>query len=101
MTVHVTDHAVLRYLERVIGIDVEQHRSDLCELAGPAVRLKAKHAMLSVGCCVVIEGDFVITVLPDMPKTSGKAKNDRGGANGTSAERTKIPWQVRKRKRWR
>jgi hypothetical protein len=62
--VRVTDHAVLRWLERVHGIDVEFFRDQIREIAGPAAAVGAsglKHA----GFLYVISGGTVITVHED------------------------------------
>lgn len=60
---HITDHAMLRYLERVVGIEVDRHRHDVERLVGGAVTL---------GACGLISGGFryaisefrVTTVVP-------------------------------------
>lgn len=41
-TVSVTDHALLRYLERVLGIDVEKARAEIVEITGVAAALGAE-----------------------------------------------------------
>lgn len=43
---HITDHAVLRHLERTYGVDVEHYRQ---ELASPAV-----DKAVEVGCPTVV-----------------------------------------------
>ncbi|MDT8856450.1 hypothetical protein RNZ50_15760 [Paracoccaceae bacterium Fryx2] len=47
--VPVTDHAVIRYLERVVGIDVEALRDEIRAKVEPGVRL---------GACGVRSGGF-------------------------------------------
>ncbi len=37
----VTDHAVIRYMERVLGLDIEPVRAAIADVAGPAVRTGA------------------------------------------------------------
>lgn len=56
----VTDHAVLRYLERVYGIDVEAFRDELREIARPGflrgcAYYETKELVISIrdGACVV------------------------------------------------
>lgn len=62
---YISDHAVLRYLERVKGIDIEAVRT---EMQSPAL-----DAAIAMGCDTVIlgggqrlkmHGDVVSTVLP-------------------------------------
>jgi hypothetical protein len=61
---YISDHAVLRYLERVRGIDIEAVRA---EMTSPAIDVAA-----SIGCTTVkmgngarlkLQGDVVSTVL--------------------------------------
>jgi len=68
MTLHVTDHAVLRYLERVRGIDIERLRADLQRKA-----TRAHASAVSIGggeFTIIVDGfrmkcqnDHVVTVL--------------------------------------
>lgn len=64
MAIRVTDHAVIRYLERHYGFDFEKMRA---QLDTPTVRLAAKMKARSVkfnGGRLIIENDTVITYLP-------------------------------------
>jgi hypothetical protein len=61
MTISVTDHAVLRYLERVKGFDVDavrQHIKDLCKGVITARTVRAENADF------IIAGGCVVTVKP-------------------------------------
>ncbi|MFD1914134.1 hypothetical protein [Halodurantibacterium flavum] len=60
---HVTDHAMLRYLERVVGIDVTAHRRDIERLVAQAVELQAT-ALTKDGYRYVINDFRVTTVMP-------------------------------------
>jgi hypothetical protein len=66
----VSDHAVVRYLERVYGIDMDAIRS---EIATPVVMLAQGFGCGTVvgrnGCRVMIRDGVVTTV---MPKRYGK-----------------------------
>lgn len=53
---HVTDHAVLRYLERVQGMDIERVRREIGRSVDRAVDMGA--------CSVVVEG-FRYTLSPN------------------------------------
>lgn len=59
----VSDHAMVRYLERVIGIDVAGHRRDLEARLTQAVDLGAS-ALISDGQRYVLIGEVLITVTP-------------------------------------
>ena len=61
---YVSDHAVLRYLERVKGIDIEAVRA---ELTSPTIDTAAAHGcdtILRHDCVMKLQGDVVSTVLP-------------------------------------
>lgn len=46
--VHVTDHALLRYIQRVLGVDIELHRRQ--------VGRSIDKVMIEGACGVIIEG---------------------------------------------
>ena len=59
--VRVTDHAVLRWLERVHGIDVEFFRNEIVKIAGPAAAVGAS-GLTRDGFSYVIRAGAVVTV---------------------------------------
>lgn len=59
----VTDHAVLRYLERALGYDIEGTRRTIASLVGPAVALGAT-AFAAGGVTFKLDENRVVTVLP-------------------------------------
>lgn len=62
--IHVTDHAVLRYMERCYGFNMElvrAHIADVC--AGPAAF--GASAVRAEGVKFEIDNNRVITVVPD------------------------------------
>lgn len=66
--IHVTDHALVRYLERVHGVDVEAFRdalrSEVSEIAIAAgAAIGGQYAVKRGRHAFVCEGDTVITVL--------------------------------------
>ncbi|PTM61884.1 hypothetical protein [Phreatobacter oligotrophus] len=63
MTPRVTDHAVLQFLARVHGFDVDGCRQRIEEICAKAVRAGAS-GVTHEGHHFVIKGDAVITVLP-------------------------------------
>lgn len=59
----ITDHAMLRYLERVIGVDVARHRHDIEQRVAMAVNLGAC-ALVSDGHRYAIQDCHIVTVKP-------------------------------------
>jgi hypothetical protein len=76
----VSDHAVLRLLERRFGVNVEFWRDHIAHLCGPAAAVGAVSLKLG-GLKYVIAGRTVTTVLPDhpMPTRTGIERLGRGG----------------------
>lgn len=60
---HVTDHAVLRYLERVHGIDIDAVREEVSHLVDLAVEMGAG-AVVVDGLKYVLRDEVVITAAP-------------------------------------
>lgn len=60
---YVSDHAMLRYLERVIGIDVDAHRSEVERRVATAVEMGAC-ALVSGGMRYALDDFRVVTVRP-------------------------------------
>lgn len=112
MSVHVTDHALCRYLERVMGIDVEAVRRKCAETPGlaAAVALGAR-SYSHDGCTYRLqEGGFLVTIEPNQTPATAHRKaqqkrgqttraRDGGGVNhhyrgGSSAKRSPRPEQA-------
>jgi len=60
--IRITDHAVLRYLERVRGFDVEAVRREIAASCAVAADHPAATAVLSRGFRFTIKADAVVTV---------------------------------------
>lgn len=61
---YVSDHAVLRYLERVVGIDIEAIRRDLMSpTVQRAIDVGCDTVILGNGARLKLVGDIVQTVL--------------------------------------
>lgn len=84
MTVRVTDHAVLQYLARVHGFDVEQIRQQIANTCKAAVAAGAQSIQRD-GHHYVLTGNAVITVLP------------RGGRPNTHRDLARIRRTSRQR----
>ena len=73
----VSEHAVLRYLERVKGVDVEAARLELGLKVDAAIEAGAV-ATISDGIRYVLDGDHVITCVPvKSPPPHGRANRRR------------------------
>lgn len=65
MPPHVTDHAIVRYFERVLGVDVDLIRQELASpTAALADRIGAPVVILKSGHRAVVRDGCVQTVLP-------------------------------------
>lgn len=74
--VRVTDHAVIRYLERAMGLNIEivrDHIASLC--AGPAAY--GATALRAEGVKFEIVNGAVTTVVPDTGTTINKTSRER------------------------
>lgn len=98
MRVQITDHALVRWLERARGIDMEELREVLSDLAQPFVDVRAKHAECD-GVWFVFDGEKLVTIVDTKPTTRSLLKNDRRRQNNTHKRNAPMPWQGRKRKR--
>lgn len=59
----VTDHALIRYLERVKRVDVEAIRSHIATLCAPASSVRAL-SVIAEGVCFQLQKTTVVTVTP-------------------------------------
>jgi len=89
----ISDHALLRFMERCCGIDVESHRRQLQRIADPYIAIKARSVPLPDGHWLLIEGETVVTVTPTKPN-----KNYLGVGDDFSEP---PHWKALKRKRRR
>ncbi|MBR0995607.1 hypothetical protein JQ580_33375 [Bradyrhizobium japonicum] len=64
MDVRASDHAVIRYLERVEGLDLDIIRAEILSIAGAAAAVGAK-VIRKDGNSYVIEKGVIVTVIPD------------------------------------
>jgi len=80
--VHISDHALLRWMERVQGVNVALVRDQLEKVAQPFVDAKVKHAFAG-GVWLVFHDDRLVTVTPTKPVRDAHVKHDRHAVNGT------------------
>ncbi len=98
MTVKITDHALVRWLTRAKGIDMEVFRAEMAAIAAPYAKACVKHAEIG-GVWFVFDGNVLVTVTPDRPDINSTHKNDRTSSNGTHMKYEPLPWQAKKRRR--
>jgi hypothetical protein len=67
MTAAVSDHALIRWLERQYGMDLQPYRDELAALVEPYVAVHARHACVGPGLYATIVNGVVTTVLPGKP----------------------------------
>ncbi len=102
----VTDHALIRWLERVHGIDMEFYRRTLDAIVADAVKAKVSQICIE-GCWYVFAPDgTLITVTETKPHARSKPKHDRGNVNGSKPKNFHDDhsgtWQAKsRRRRWR
>jgi hypothetical protein len=70
---HVTDHAIVRYLERVEGMDVEALRRRIGHTVQDGIELGA-NGVVSGGYVYRIEGVSVVTIAPQNEVDRGRKK---------------------------
>lgn len=98
ITVKVTDHALVRWLQRAHDIDMEDMRAKLAAIAQPYVDAAVKHAEIG-GLWFIFEDDRLITITPSKPDLHALKKNDRKFTNGTDVRHGPMHWKGRQRKR--
>jgi hypothetical protein len=91
-----SDHAVLRYMERVHGIDVERYRAELLTLAAPYLETRAQSGAIGELWCV-IKNDTIVTLTPRKPAFHWR--HDREEVNKTLQRFPPRDWREKKRKR--
>ena len=94
MTVTVTDHALVRWLERVEGLDIEKARAQIALLAEPAVSAGASGAMIG-DVWFVLAGPKVITIMNERPPKNNTFNHD----TGFRPPPERLGWQARLRRR--
>ncbi len=93
-SVFITDHALIRYLERVVLMDLEPYRAETAALVRREVEVRAKHAQIGE-FHAVLDGAKVVTFMP------GKPSSDSGSMRRNTVEHIPepMPWQAKARKR--
>ena len=96
----ITDHALLRWIERVHGVDIEALRSQVADMCAPAVQAGASTAPVGAVWAVIQHGR-VVTILPQRPKNMTlKAERMVAGYVAPPPEKPHWKHKIRKRVRW-
>ena len=98
MTCVVSDHALIRWMERAYGIDCEAYREELKRQCNSFAEARARYAPVGAGLWAVFSDQKVITVTPQKPSHIASAKHDPGGTNGVKPG-DRWHWKAYKRKR--
>jgi len=61
----ITDHALIRYIERVGGLDLTPIRQEMIDATRDAVKVGAVGVKLPGGCTIKLIGNVVTTVYPN------------------------------------
>jgi hypothetical protein len=72
----VTDHALVRWLERGHGMDMEFFREQLRQQVQPMIDAKASGGYLPCGLWACIENGRLMSVWPNRPDWHARGKND-------------------------
>tara|TARA_R110000868_G_scaffold314417_1_gene575370 strand:- start:20442 stop:20711 length:270 start_codon:yes stop_codon:yes gene_type:complete len=72
----ITDHALVRYLERVMGLDMNGVRAEIAARVGDGVRLGAS-AVVSGGFKYTLDSHRVTTVMPSHHEANIPLPKDR------------------------
>lgn len=80
----ITDHALVRYLERVKGVDVEALRHEIASKVARAADLGACGVRVG-GFNYRIEGGYVVTVQPESRNDVRYGHRPRRGQRGEDA----------------
>jgi len=62
--IEISDHAVLRYLERAYGMDIEAVKTEMIHAVEPAIAFGASVVIAHGVKLVIREGKYVVTALP-------------------------------------
>lgn len=76
-SIPVSDHAVLRYLQRVLHIDVEAHRDEIARIVALAEDYEGATAVTKDGYRYCLRNKTVTTVIPIHQPARRTARCDR------------------------
>lgn len=93
----ITDHALLRWIERVHGVDIEAMRQEVLRACEPGLQSRA-HAFPVGALWAVQEGGRIKSFLPNRPSALNHQKH-LPAVNGTRLRGEPAPRQSRNRRR--
>lgn len=94
MKAEITDHALVRWLERVHEQDMEAFRAELAAIVQPYVDIRVSAVEIG-GWWFLFDGNKLVTVTPRRPDPRSRIRHDRG----ESFRPDKDTWQAAKRRR--
>ena len=100
--IRISDHALLRWIERQYGLDVEKYRSELQTLLLPHVTTRPKYAPVADLWAVFDNHPayaVVVTLLPCKPTRAASKRHDDRETNQTHVRSEKAHWKAKTRKR--
>lgn len=75
----VTDHAIVRYLERVLGMDIEAVRRKIGRTVDLALEHEGSNGVVSDGFVYKLRGNKVTTITPhNQPKLRTQGRGRKG-----------------------
>lgn len=86
MTVRVSDHALIRFLERAAGLDVEALRLTIGASLGRSIEAAGKLGVSDItvvadGLIYVVRNGTVVTIMPDSLEARHRAARPQGGSS--------------------
>lgn len=74
--IHVTDHAILRYLERALGFDIEALRRGIADKCAAAIRAGAASKVVD-GIRYEFRNGAVVTITKDLGGTPSRTRKEK------------------------
>jgi len=71
---HVSDHALLRYCERFLGLDIPKTKEEISKLI--QFSDNGEHLVANTGLIAIIKNDTVVTII-DKPKPKKRLKTNK------------------------
>ena len=95
---HVSDHSIVRYLERCYGMNIAAVEAEILSIVQPYHDAGAIYAPIG-GMWAAIKNNTVVTIRQTKPGDESKMKHDTGGANKTHLRGKPLHWKAKQRHR--
>ena len=93
MKVSISDHAVIRWLERQYGIDIDSYRAELAALLQPQIDMGVHRPKVGDLFAIIDAGSGVVKTITLRPE------NRRGGESFVDYGDATLNWKALSRKR--